>query len=335
MNTQDQTSHDQTNIIERIQKLMTLSNHHATPEHEASTAAALAQKLLTAYNLDIATVEKAAASGSGAAREDAKTSGGMYKYERELWRRVAELNFCMYWTLQRDTSAGWDHVTGERVRAKRTFRHQVVGRVVNVRSTQAMAGYLVQAIDRLCRDWMAERGMGNAQFFRREAVAYREGMADRLSDRLHARRREQERERQAEAARQAAANPGSSTALTIADVHKSEYDANNDFLYGEGTTARWAAQSAEAEENQRKVHEELAAWEAAHPEEAAKAKRKREAEDRAREAKWRKQRERSHYRAPTDEELRRQTSEFQAGRRAGDEVGLDPQVDVSKQRRLS
>jgi hypothetical protein len=320
---------DEAKIIERIQKLLTLAGDSRTPEHEASTAAALAQQLLAAYNLDMASVEAALGSGP-AKREEAKTKASPYEYERELWRRVAELNFCVYWTRHR--RPGWSYEDQRMV--GRSYTHIVLGRTVNVRTTEVMAGYLCQSIRRIAREWSRERLVT----LPREVLAYKEGMASRVCDRLYERRKQEKEAREREAAERARANPSSSRALTIADVEQAEHDANMDHQYGEGWSARWRAKAAAQEEERRRALEALRAWEAANPEAAAAKRAAADAEFREglkkREKYWERQRNKP-VRAQTAAEMRRDLRAFHDGVIRGNNVGLDQQVSEQSRRALT
>jgi hypothetical protein len=107
-----------------------------------------------------------------------------------------------------------------------------------------------------------------------------------------------------------------------------------DAQFGAGTAARWKAEAAERQVQREKALAELAAWEKAHPEEAAAKKRAKAEEDKAFWEKWnKKQRNRKErFRQPSNEEIRRSSRQFHEGRRAGDKVGLDPQVDTGSKR---
>jgi hypothetical protein len=76
-------------LYAKIQKLLNLAANNPNEEEEATAAAAMAQKLLTEYNLDASLVETAGSDDGR--REEIKTRGGFYKFERYLWHKVAEL----------------------------------------------------------------------------------------------------------------------------------------------------------------------------------------------------------------------------------------------------
>ena len=168
-----QLTDEQVKIVQRVEKLLALANRKKGNEAEAAAAAAKAQEMLAAYNIDMAMVEQG--TGSSGRREEAKHSGGVYLYQRDLWRAVAELNFCMYWT-----QSGWKKIEVNRraydgtlrkeTNYKLQYEHRVVGRTVNVQLTRTMSSYLEQTIERLVMDRLEN---DNNQRFSRWAVSYR------------------------------------------------------------------------------------------------------------------------------------------------------------------
>lgn len=321
-------------VIERIKKLLALAGNNPN-EAEAQAAAAKAQEMLEQHNLDIATIGRTAA---GRPRKDQKQKGGLYGWQRKLWESVAKLNFCSYWSIKG-------------LKAGSTYEHRILGSHANVVSTELMADYLQKSIERLAQEWAKERGYKSV--FVREAIAYREGMAARISMRLEQMRAEKIEEAKRKAREEAARSqhPGaapSSTALTLVDVITNEEDLNNDYINGweEGTTARMRAEReaktaawyAEQAEKQR-IHEEKMQNDPAYKEEY---NRKKMLEDEAN-AKWyaeyqrkqakaeaRRANAKPRYRALTAEEQRAEMREFREGYADGGKVGLDTQIDRSK-----
>lgn len=296
-------------IVERVQKLLALGRRGGT-EAEAAAAMAKAQELLTTHNLDMATVEQTQLGS--AYREKAFQGGGGYVYQRELWSEVARLNFCLHFR----------RYVQESFKGKVMWRnkHMIVGRTVNVRATIAMGEYLEQTIDRLCRDRLATwSGAGRTdgsvgpQFSSGWAVAFREGVADRVIAKIWDRRRDFVRAeaKRRRAAERAAAEGGSPTSVSLSHFVDGETDANIDFLHGAGTAAKWAtdrAENAAVAAAEEKAH---AAWAAAHPMEAAAQEEKR-----ARAAR----------RAGAGPSRRVNGSGYSAGYEAGARVGIDPQA---------
>lgn len=325
---------DVTKIAERVAKLLALAEKGAS-EAEAASAVSKAMALLAAHNISMDTVTQAA-EGSGR-REDAKQRGGMYLYEREVYKAVAELNFCFYFVSRvkfRLHPAKLDArgVVIREARHQMSFAHRIVGRAVNVAASKAMSGYLLGTIERLCRERI---GNVNSQFFSSWSVSFRKGAAERVVEKLRERRwalvekETQEREK-AEAVANEAVAKGASTAttMTLASVAKREKDANIDFMHGEGTAARWAAERAETAKANREAEEEWTAWCVAHPEEAAKMAREERARERRNAA-----RRTGSYRSPARE--RGDPGGYAAGREAGRKIGLDQQAGAEARKRVS
>ncbi|MDB5177510.1 MAG: hypothetical protein JWN75_1178 [Candidatus Saccharibacteria bacterium] len=327
-------------VVAKIQKLLNLRDKNPN-EAEAAAAAAKVQALLEAYNIDMATIEQGN-SGSGK-REEARTSGGMYVYERELWKAIADLNFCVYITTRARVPRLKSQPLGP---TKIVFQHRLIGRVVNTRATYAMGNYIQSTIERLCR----ERFPANNQFFMREAVAFREGMADKIKVRLWERRRESQREEdrkaQEAAARAKATGIDTAFALTLKDVGNSEEKGNYDFIHGEGAWDRreaahekWDKEYAERRAAQAKADKEAeeayTAWAAENPEEAAKAEKQRLAKERAAErARQRRGGGWGRYRAPDAREQRQSSDYYDQGQEAGAKVSLEPQMDRGETKRI-
>lgn len=312
---------EQVAIIEKVEKLLRLANKNPN-EAEAAAAAAKAQELLTAYNLDMAMVGEV--SSGNAKREQAKLKGGAYLYQRDLWNSVARLNFCLHWN---DTKRSiypkkrklWDGTWQKYDWVRWQWHHFIVGRVVNVVATRTMAEYLEGAIERVLRERLADRITGivpNTQLFSKWAVSYRSGAAMRVVEKLDERRNEmvaEENRKKAEAAR---AGTSTATALTISSYKDAETDANMDFLYGEGFSAKQAAQRAERARLAREAEEEYTRWAAANPEEARaeEAKRRKEAEKRTRKPRREKQ-------------YTGDSGAYWAGYDAAESISIDQQVD--------
>src|SRR6185369_337460 len=221
-------------VIEKIKKFAAMADPKSgASENEMQLAAMKMAQLLEEHNLEMHQVM--GASGP-AKRADQKRGGGLYTWQRKLWKSVAEMNFCVYFT----------HKGLERG-AK--YEHRIVGSKGNVIATEVMAQYLQETIEKLGQTWAKAQGYGSV--FVKEAIAYRQGMADRLAEKLEARRwqivEDAKRAAREEAARKQAMGEAASTsnALTILDVISDEKDLNNDYLNGWeiGTTARNRKQS--------------------------------------------------------------------------------------------
>lgn len=320
-------------VVDKIAKIFQLAEKNPNKE-EAAAAMAKGQEMLAAYNLDMTTIEQN--SGDTGKRLDEKVTGGMYKYQRQLWTHLAELNFCMYWTMLVRVKPGTPQAKRGRIY---THEHRLVGRQVNCIATRNMGSYLEGVINRLCIERMG--GEQRSGFYSSWAVAFREGIADSVMQKVRQRRRgqQEEEQRKADEAKERAERAGISvaTALTIKGVKDAEEIANYDFLNGAGAWAKREAQRAEnqkrwAEIRAQEAAEEAAAeaahaaWAKANPEEAAKkAEKERKAA--------RKKEERRSYgggfrysAGPNKEEQRKESSAYWSGRDAGKSVSIDPQT---------
>jgi hypothetical protein len=142
------------------------------------------------------------------------------------------------------------------------------------------------------------------------------------------RRQEQLKEEEAKMRAAAANGNGSTTnAVTIASVTQSEHDANMDFQYGAGWSARNRAESAARQAARKAAEEEYARWAEAHPEEAAKKEAEEEAERERERKKWEKRGKGS--RGGTTEKPK-DWNAHSAGTEAGRNVSLDAQIDKTR-----
>lgn len=306
---------EQRKAIDIAEKLFRLAGKNQN-EHESAAATAKAMDVLAKANLDMSIMEQNSGASAGK-REDTKFEGGLYQYQRDVWGAVAKLNFCFYWN-----QYNWDK---DKPKSRRfpsgggyRFQHRVVGRIVNVVSTKNMATYLLTAIERITR----ERYPEPSQFFTRSANSFREGLAETVIGKIHDRRRHLLREdeklqRDAKRAAEKLEREGvsTSTALTLSTLQKSEHDANVDFMYGEGTSAEWAQDAAEAAAAREKEEREYTAWAKAHPEEAAKKEKERR---KARRSSW-------NAGMGTDRK-QRDYGAYYEGQDKGKAIGIDPQA---------
>lgn len=300
-------------VLEQIKKLMNLADNNPS-EAEAASASAKAQELMDKWNLSTAEVERA--GGKDGKREDAKVRGGFYKWQREMWRAVAELHFCMYWT----QDARMQSVYSKQEKKVNQKRHRLVGRVVNTTATQHMATYLEEVVEReVVRAISGMQEWNNTLRFSNWATSFRKGMSDRLVERLEERRRV----KLAEARSVDTSGASTSRALTLVDVLQMEEDANNDFLYGEGWSAARREETQRWAEESRLRREAATAWAAANPEEAAA---KKAAEAAASEAYWKKNAWRWNRGGSRRDDSNIDRSAYRAGSETGGRVSLDGQV---------
>ena len=307
-------------LIRRIQKLLALAE--SPNENEAQAAAAKAQTLLAAHGLEMAEVNAHKAKSGTLAPEsfeprtrDDLRSSAMYSYQQQLMRSIASNNFCYYMLTER---------TKEDPRARNGVRvvktHTLIGSHLNVTVATMLYEYLIQTMDRLL-PWQGMEKRG------KEALLWLAGCSDRLQERLQDIRLQQEQE-QAEAAEKAKGDGRS--LVTLREVRSTEADLNRDFLYGQkpGTTAanraKWAAQRAaqEAEFAQSVATQTSRPIETIKPETAAQ-KRKREERQARQEKRWQEQSDRRFWKQYD----RKRSAAYQAGSEAGNDIGLDKQID--------
>lgn len=321
-------------VVDKAAKLLAVAAKSVHPEEIASfTAKAMA--LLEDHGLTVASVERA--GDQSGRRKQEEVRGGMYGYQRELWRAVAELNFCMYYRIAHTVERRYPRTFADGSRSTVAFwgrehRHTLIGRIVNVTITRNLTEYLEQRIEALVR----ERFPLNSQRFLSEAVSFREGIADELVDRLRERRRQRLAEDSARQ-RQAAAGSETHLALTLGDLAQQEADANTDFIMGEdGYSARRraerTAERAERARRAREAEEAYTAWATANPEEAARQAEQERKEQRRRDQRSSRRSWSYRGRAPSKEELRRESPYFRQGREAAASIGLDVQAEGKKSR---
>lgn len=313
-------------ILERVEKLLCMKGR--TPE-ETATYAQKAQDLMLAYNLS---EDRLGEGGESGRRAEEKMVGGFYEYERDLWARVAELNFCLYWSQwvevprEKHDARTANYVSWRRQKYRKERQHRLVGRVVNIAATRNMMTYLLGATERLTREWLGDNLTTSLRS--RRAVSFREGVASDIASRLWDRRSEQlvEETRKAEEVRLASERAGmatasSSTALTISSVRKSEEDANYDVIYGEGWSARRAARIAAQAAADRAAREAHTKWAAENPEEAVREAAKAAKAERRRRPSYGREKERD-------------WGAFSAGSERGAQISLDQQVSRRDDRAL-
>lgn len=297
-------------VLVRIQKLMRLSEHNPN-KHEAQSAAEMAQKLADAYNIDMASL-----NSDADARFDANFKGGLYNYQRMLFKAVAELNHCLYW-----------HSKG--LQRGEKYKHRIVGSRVNVMLTNQMAEYLQDAIERITRQDFC--GGDHTKFFKKDSHVFRDGMADEIIGKIYKKRREAERA--AKEQREAQGTGDGKSLVLIDTVIQREQRANYDFQYGEGAWDRAQQENVGWAEKRRKAEEEFEQWAKDHPEEHAAKLEEQAKSQREYAEKRRKQEERNAKRRKGTAPARKtkyDSGVYWAGREAGEQVGLDAQVGETK-----
>lgn len=210
-------------VIRKIQKLLSLATGGNNSEEESTTAMAMAQKMLARYNLDYHTVQAAQVAGGTNAPEEprAKTlvekRSAQYKWQRELWKSIAEANFCWHWVANKQVTSNFNknlQIIGK--------RHMLLGRESNLIAVRMMGDYLCDTIERLVPYPRNER-------LSRSAISWRSGCADRIIERIR---------EQAESSRKIKGSKGSvkTSALSLRDVAQLEHEGNYDARHGKGLT---------------------------------------------------------------------------------------------------
>jgi hypothetical protein len=313
-------------IIRRIQKLLSLATGDNNSEEEAAAAMAMAQKMLAAYNLDFHTVQAAQVAGGASVIEEKRektlvdTSSAMYKWQRELWKAVAESNFCWHWVTQ-----VW--MTNPRNK-KRVYvkRHMLLGSESNVLGVRLMAEYLIATIARL-NPYNTQR-----ERMSRSAMSWRAGCADRLAERI--------REQAAQSVKKSTA-PADSTALTLRNVADREYAANYDARYGKGAWADKQKDDAEWEagaeqrrkeqiEKQAKAQQEWIAYLLKESPQQKKQREREEEKERLKEERANLRYRRSYWNERARESSKIDRSAYEAGSKAGSNINISRQAGAGK-----
>lgn len=343
-------------VLERVRKLLALAADGGATEAEAQLAAERARQIMAENGISNATIE--AAGGEGEARVAGGRKGHTGKrWMREIMRALAKQSFV---EVDYD-SGGMRYVDGYGYR-KVAGHWELWGRESAVITVRMMHEYLVRTVDRVAR----ERGTPTDETFK-EAMGRR--IAERIEERhddAMAQQEREAREKRAQAMHPAAAT-GNALVVVLTDYAQQERDLNNDLRMGwkPGTTAerrelqdaeraqRIAQREAELEEQratrQRLLDDGIDADVVAYmmdgftqeqaermvarersPEGRAKAER-----ERARQAKSDQQWSDRYYREQEKLARKMNSPSYRAGRAAGNNVGLDAQVDKKEQRKLS
>lgn len=343
----------------KIEKLLALAKHDRTNENEATSAAAMVQRLLQERGLTLAHVEARggqSADPNQAARDKTTTDRrALYLWQQRLMAAIARNNFCLHrleevWAMDRGKN-------------RKSKRHMLIGRPINIRVTLLAYDYLVATIRRLA----GEDGFGHAErekdhhIFLDAAVIR---LKERLDEQREAREEEDERRKKEAAATRrhpsaAPAEPG--TALVLTDVYGSEEELNQDRLHGlePGTTsaARREREARQEEARQREIRREAHQEQlekdgvpypksyymaCGYSEDRAQALHDEYEKDQAdaakREAKRSKARTHnysSNYRESAKDRSeweRQQSPAYKAGSKAGDRVNLDQQIENARRK---
>lgn len=316
-------------IIRKIQLLLHLGAHKtghdgASNENEAAVAMAKAQELMVKYNLDMAVIGSANVEGGTVAQEEEKrermktSRSAMYKWQEELCATICEANFCWHWVswvMEDMYISGGTNVKLKKPR--RVKRHVILGRKANQIVAQMMYEYLVDTIENIIPFTGRDRLSSSAN-------SWRIGCAERLVERIRHKMWEMKTKDTA------ASEAGSGcTALVVRDFTVSEYTKNYDAKWGEGAWARKLKRESEYDEEMHQEEEERKALLARETDEE---REKREEEEFRQEQRYRKaeeRRQKAEDRREANENLRRDWTAYGAGRKKGNDIGLDSQLKSS------
>jgi hypothetical protein len=323
-------------ILVRVKKLLALANDGGATEAEAALAAAKVQEILQDHGLTLAQVEATQTDPQISTREKrALDHRAMYEYQRDLMRALAENNFCLHHVARvfvphERRSTTTRIIDGVRVTGYHEKRHVLVGRQLNVEVTQQTYEYLLGAL----------RRANPYSHVTVDGKRFLSGAVQRLTERLAERRRE----RELASAQAPTKTNGTGRELVLSDVYGTEADLNNDTLNGfpAGTTATRNREAEARRARQQAEHDRLVAegtdsteaWYRAYgyePERAAmyaaKYNRRAARAGRGRTRNWTRGDE-AHY-------AKVNSPAYQAGKQAGDAIGLDDQVGQTQRRRLA
>lgn len=318
-------------VIRKIQKLLALGQ--SSNEAEANSAMTFAQKLLAQHNLDFAMVQATAVAGGTVAppeeaRERTRISrSAQYRWQRDLWKAIAEANFC-WWSLAEvyEGKRGTNNTTS-RVPVK---RHMILGRQSNVIAVRLMGEYLEDTMERILP-------YPNNERLSRSANSWKAGCADRLIQRV----RKQAEDRKKESDRAADAGAG---AIVLRSVYQTEYQANYDFRYGAGAFARKQLMDAEWEAGQEerekraaeatlKAEQDWIEYLLTETPQQKKAREREEAKEMLRQERARDRQYRSWANQDRRESRRVDDEAYTAGAKAGDKISIGNQVSEGKTKR--
>lgn len=325
-------------VLDRVRKLLNLSRDGGASEAEAALAAEHAERLMREHGISVALAEMRGEQGEARVREDDLDLAAHEKWMPQLMVTLAETCFCSVRLMTK--SGGRTHGAG----------FEIIGRASAVATCRVTYEYLVQTVNRLARE----------RSWDKEVRYFKRGVAERVAERLEAKHREEMEKQLREAERQReyyAAHPTSNALVVVLeDYAQKEQDLNCDMRNGwePGTTARKREDRAKADEQASRqraeriakyvaelgVSREVADYMASGfsqqraeelvnppPETDKQRERRLERERRAR--------QRLH-RSWEKEDRKRDSASWQAGRRAGDDVSLDRQVEeqTTKHRRI-
>lgn len=194
---------EQRKVIDRVRKMLRLSENEGATEGERDNALRMAHATLAKYNLDMAQVgsletkESENRVGEQREKQDEKFYGR--PWARQVCNSVAKLFFCYYF------------YTGN----GRMVKHTFIGRHSNAVTARELSRYLVESIYREAKRFQAERMGGST-----DKRSFATGAAHKIFERCKKLREEAEKP--------ATSAPG--TALVLASLYKKELQLNTDYM---------------------------------------------------------------------------------------------------------
>ena len=324
----------ETNILDRVAKLLAVQEARGATEAEASIAAEHVQRLLETHNLSLSQVEQHASNGVHGgikrSKDDTTTASPFQPWRVSLMEGVCKNNFCLAKAMIfRDGS-------------KRKQKLMLVGRELNVNVAKMTYDYIAGAlVSELKKQGFS---LTDKTGYSKEGNYFLEGAVSRVVERLDERRKE--REDASTDAMAAAQAKGNSRELVLSDVYGNEADLNDDALnnFAPGTTAARRRENTERLARQQVKHDELVAqgvdntkaWYLAYgySEETAtefaksyKRNTRRGASHNHAGHNW-SRRDEAHYKKVT-------SGAYKAGVTTGSKIGLDNQIGASKRKQIS
>lgn len=185
-------------IVQRIRKMLALANDAAATEGERDNALRMAHALLVKHNLSLDEVEQKTRDQEDPRGTEVIDSWSQ-PWAKQVFNYTAKLFFCKYYF-------------GKKINATKC-QHHFVGRASNTTTVSLMGEFLVTSILREARKLYVHN-------LAPESRSFACGAADRIAVRVT--------NMLAEATKQQDASPG--TALVLADLYKTEQDANAAYL---------------------------------------------------------------------------------------------------------
>lgn len=321
-------------VIRRIQKLLQAAQYAGDgtiSQEEASLAMARANELMLKHNLEMAMVQAThVAGGTVSAPEEKRektriSRSAQYRWQRELWKTIAEVNFCWHSVIRVYEGKRGTKSTTSRVPVK---RHMLLGRESNVTVARMMGEYIEDTMERLVT---VEGGFTNQERLSRSAISWKSGCAERIAERL------MERFQMMQSPATNAPDTGC-TSIALRDVVAMEYEANYDARYGRVGAykqnliqeAEWqerqAERQAKAEADRIQAEKDWAAYLLTESPAEKKKREKKEQKERIANARYWERQDRKYENQQWREASKVDSEAVERGRRAGNKVGLDTQV---------